>query len=542
MRTLCLTMLVAIVGCNDTTSPVAVVDVAAPAQVPPLGRHVVAKDGPEYLTPWGWSTVPFVPPARANQAPSPSFAPYAIPSKRGNAVALIPMAMLLASEVPAVTPPSWLEPEWDFDPVAGNDSNNCLSVSTPCKTFAQIASRWGTLEPTFPQNTFVRQMNAQTGTGDPVRIRVHSSGTAAFWYIGVPHVLSTTTLGTVTAKTYGTAGSGHPLEALFAAGQSASYLVTDVTAASSTAFLDRITSGTTWILAQPLTAPVVPNTSFLGGRIENNAWTTGDSITIAQLPTIYMLEWSPTYGDFNAAFSNVPVLQDVQIVDPTTSGQPGFSPMIVKNCGVWQDVSILRSTGLLTQNAEGFKFSGVDNAGQIQVTNAWGMTSGLVDFEGGLLRSTSTNFAEGADIYDDVIIGNGSQGTFFQIGGRWGGGGVAGSDGVYIDTGGTWQPAGYGVLRCAGACETQVYGPGTMNVGGSVSVAVANATATVLQATWQMNGTATACAQSNVTPSVTNCGITLTPAHFDAAFGVAGFGSDAKSFFTGASIQNTVNN
>jgi hypothetical protein len=502
--------------------------------------HTVAKAGPEYLTPWGWSTVPFVPPAASDPGPRPSFAHFAIPAKQAKAVTLTPLASSLASEVPAVTPVSWLQPEWDFSPVGGDDANNCLSVSTPCKTFAQIAARWGTLEPTFPQNTFVRQLTAQPDTSDPVRIRVHTSGTATFWYVGVPSVLTTGTLGTVTPKSYGSAGSGHPLEAVLPAGQSAGFLITDTTRGSSTGFLDRVTTGTTWIVEQPLTAPVLPNTTFGGGRTENNAWATGDAYTIAQLPSVYMLEWQPTFGDFNSSFTSYPQLQDVQVMDPAAS--PGFSPMIVKNFSVWQDVSILRSVGMVTQNAQSFICQGCDFAGEVSGVTAWGATSGLVGLYGGAIRSLAVSVVDGADIGLDIIIGNGSGGTLNQNGGRWGFTGTAGIDGVYIDTDGVWQPTGYGVVRCAGSCAAQVYGPGTLDVGGSVSMAVASATSTILMAAWQMNGTTTACAQSNVTPSVTNCGIALTPANYDAPFGVAGFGGIAKSPFTGATIQAIVNN
>jgi len=530
-------------SCNGTIPSLSGGDDAAPN--PPPARHSVAKAGPEYPTPWGWSTVPFVPPVATTSAPSLPFSPLVVQSKSAKAASKTAKGELspqFSPSAPPVTPASWLEPEWDYDPVAGNDANNCLSVSTPCKTFAQIVSRWGTLEPTFPQNTFVRQLSAQSTTGDPVRIRVHTSGTATFWYVGVPQVLTTGTLGTVTAKTYGSAGSGHPLEAVLPAGQVAGYLITDTTQGNSTGFLDRVTTGTTWIIEQPLTAPVLPNTTFGSGRSENNSWATGDAYTISQLPAVYMLEWSPTFGDFNASFSNYPQLQDVQIMDP--GADVGFSIMLVENFSLWQDVSVLRSVGMVPGNPEGFYCVGCDIYGQLQSTQGWGATSGLITLEGGAIRGNGANPVQALDIGYDIILGSGgvNGGTLIQQGGRWGISGTAGSDGVYIDTNGTWAPEGFDVLRVAGAGTLQAYGPGTLNVGGSVSMAITNATSTMLMATWQMNGSNTACSQSNVTPSVINCGITLTPAHFDATFGTAGFGGVAKSFYSSAVIQNAVNN
>jgi hypothetical protein len=132
--------------------------------------------------------------------------------------------------------------------------------------------------------------------------------------------------------------------------------------------------------------------------------------------------------------------------------------------------------------------------------------------------------------------------VFFQAGGRYGFLGTATGDGLYVDTGATWQPSGHGIIRGAASNLAPIYGPGTMNVGGSTSFNLTTATGVIEIGSWQINSQTTACAQSNVTPSVTNCGITLTPAHYDAAFGTAGFGSVAKSFFTSATIQGDVNN
>jgi hypothetical protein len=431
-------------------------------------------------------------------------------------------------------------PEWDFDPAnlstVASDNNSCTSTAHPCLTFAEIVSRWTTYEPYFPQNTLVRQMSGQTTDADVVDVRVHTKGAFSFSYVCTPVVVTSGTLAGVSPKTVGTAGSGTPLEATFT-GVAAGELVVNSTRANSVAFLMRNPSGTTWMLSQPLAAATLPPSGFGSTyRAENNAWANGDSYQVLSLPGSFMTNWSPSFDTENGPGTNLPVLQDCTILDTTA-----FSPFVVRGTGGYiQDVSIQRVLQLLG-TLNGSYFTNVDFVGQMQVINSWGNASGLVGFAGGDVRNTFTNICFGCDIgFDFSMMTSGS--IFFQAGGRYGFLGTATGDGLYVDTGATWQASGHGVLRAAATGLAPLYGPGTLNVGGSSSFNLAQATGVVLVGVWTMNGLGTACAQSNVTPSVINCGITLTPAHYDAAFGVAGFGGVAKSFFTSATIQNSVNN
>jgi hypothetical protein len=435
------------------------------------------------------------------------------------------------------TPTSWTQSAWCFDPQntsgTASDNNSCLgSTSTCCITFAQVASRWGTLEPVFPQTTTLTQLSSQTTEADPIVIRVHTTGAANFYYTGTLTTVQTGTFSLVTAKTYGTPGSpGAPLQLTLSAGAAAGELVVNSSRTNSQALLYKVVSGTIWDATQPLAATTLPPS--IGA--ENNAWVTGDSYTVSSFTVSDIVEWTPS-----AFGSGTMALQQTQINDPSSTSKG----VIVRNFGIWQSVSSLALIDYVGSQSGSISFENINSefVGGLRVINPSGSgaspTSIFYIFAGDTRSGSSA--VQSAVVADDVILGS----TFRQVGGEYGSAGGSGTDGVYLDTGATWDITGGSLVRPV-AARVSVYGPGTISVDSSAVLTYAGtgntATNIFLQTGFNVDGSTTACSQSNGAASVINCGITLNPTNLDAAFGVAGFGSIAKSFLSGAVIQGLSN-
>lgn len=453
--------------------------------------------------------------------------------------ALAPHA-LTSGPTPPSTPASWLVPEWDMNPATGNDANPCTSSAKPCKTFAQIASRWGTYEPIFPQATVLNVLASQPDSTDPIPIRVHTSGTlGGFSLIGAPSTVQTGTLSGVVAKAYGTPGSpGHALEITLGAGLAVGMRVRDVTQSNSTAFIYKLVSGTTWAVYQPLSALTTP-AGFGSYRSEVNSWTNGDSYVVESVPKVNLTEWNPTpYNQATITGSTFAVA----LFDGNTA-----SVMHTNGIGALQDCSFLKMTYQISaQSTFQFGIFGDDIANDYNMNDvaqpAQGASASLV--QGGGIRpgaQTPKAVLSGLVIGSDFVIA--TTGTFTTLGSvRYGFAGTSTGDGIFIDTGATWASGGYGLVANAGA--TPIYGPGTLNVTSAsyFQYASTTAVATFLETGLQINSLTTACARSNVTASVTNCGITLSPANIDAAFGVAGFGGTVFGYFTNTIIMHAAIN
>jgi hypothetical protein len=67
---------------------------------------------------------------------------------------------------------SWTTPAWFIDPSnrsgTANDTNDCTTATTPCRTYAEVARRWATTSPVLGQDTTITFLSSHVDDSDPV--------------------------------------------------------------------------------------------------------------------------------------------------------------------------------------------------------------------------------------------------------------------------------------------------------------------------------------------------------------------------------------
>jgi hypothetical protein len=444
--------------------------------------------------------------------PAPSAAAHA---STAAPAAPAPHAMFSAYSIPPVAPASWSEPEWDLDPANSSghasDSNSCTSTSAPCLTFAQIASRWTTYAPILQQTTTFRLMSAQTGSSDPIFIGVQTFG-ATFAFLGVPTTAATGTLAGVVAKTYGTAGSGHPLQATLAAGLVAGQKIVNTTRGSSTAFLFSLVSGTTWNLTQPLSAPTNPPTIH---RTEVNTWANGDAYTVETLPKAFMPAWQAQILQFTSGGAGS-MMQDVDLIAGPSS--PGYEYTNVSGRSAWQDVAVDRiivQSSSDTMDYEGCFLSTL----QVQGPSITQLNT-ILSLNGGALRSNFGYSNISAQFGNDIIFSSNTQ----VWNSTYGITGASNADGVYINTSSSIQVGSAGSLSVMAGETVPFYGPGQLNAWGSSQLSyiagASKAAATFLGPAPTINQGSSACLGIPTASSTTlTCNLTISASTLDTQLG-----------------------
>ena len=451
--------------------------------------------------------------------------------------------------------PAWTVPQWYVDPAnaSGNasDNNVCTISTAPCKTFGQVAARWGTYKPRLRQITTFTLLSSCSDDTDPwyfepylennayVIINASSNGTQ----------LATGTVTTITALSRLAAagnlwqGTGWPTPGVGLVDSATGYpysspvggpqLVLDSTQ-SAKFWMYRLVSGTTYSITTPVvfqSAPLAIGTWYAGATPAS-----GDTVTIynpfaANIRTILPTVEGTTGG---ASTSGVWV-QGIRIFAPAAyvTGGNGNEVVIGNNVhllDVASDRAIVKAaTGGNAVDLMEDVFAPALMSGAVGATNSEYHLNVTQLFGGAFFEGNV--WAGGELIVDGDVIMRDSQflaGPSSQID----------LDCLYLDTGAIVEVGGNSFAKTsasgyATAGQSAMWAPNaspwTLDVspGGRLSIPSNTAANHLRNATLSICGKTTACNGDNANLSA-NCGISLTAANIDAAFGAAGFGGNAS--------------
>jgi hypothetical protein len=431
---------------------------------------------------------------------------------------------------PPITPVSWTIPAWYVNPSTGNDTNNCQTSGTACKTFAEIAARWGTYSPILSQATSITFTADQPNNSDPVILRPILRDPGTLFLTGTLTTVTwgSSTLGTVTAAT-----NTVPLQInVNQAASAAAGLLIDNTTHASREWCDTASSNTCTV-TNPVTKAVVPTVATLmptlGKAVAGTATT--DAFTIQQPSKVYLVDFEPTVAAGPASF-NGPQATVSDIWVPDTGGA-GASQLTL-NDNVWMQESRVDSfvryvsQSINDGNPFGFYNCWLSGAGQFVGTT---LIAGAV----GTLALFQQWFSN--SLLDGGLLVQGA--SFFQASG---GSKINNNLGNVYFLGALTQT----ISNLTAINNSLSYGLGikgsftiNTNPGGVVGYGTSAAASFLGTTTLKMNGATTACSVTLAIPAVWNCGITVNPTNLDAAAGAAGFGGRAIDLSSGSLFVKT---
>jgi hypothetical protein len=414
-----------------------------------------------------------------------------------------------------IIPASWAISNWYIDPAntttCANDTNNCQNATCgpagsgvgPCRTWAEIVARWGTRSPLLLQTTTAWFLSSQPDATDPVIWEPFTMSPAATPILqGVPTQVATGTLGSVTAKNRATP---QLLQADLGASAVLKQLVVNTTHPSS-AWVYKNVSGTVFALSQPMPLLVAPTQP--SSITEVDTWANGDAFTLYTLPSVNVVTFTPVVGDAGPSEAPVGWISRLSIMDPSGVGNDAIN---------LNGPNIFLSENLINRSENINSFvthwqSYILNFPVSQVINAG-------SYFGGIVGHASFQ----AVYFDADVILVGSVGAAGAEGPS--GAGMVCLDGATLITGADFT------FKFPDAGGLFAWGTGTINVNeGKLTYATGAgaATATFLNTGGlQIGGLTTAYSATGGSPATLNAGITITPAHLDAAAGAAGFGGNA---------------
>lgn len=201
-----------------------------------------------------------------------------------------------------------------------SDANDCQSAVTPCLTYGQITSRWGTNSPYLEQATTITLLSSMT-TADPFFVNPTLFTNGALTVQGTPTQTGSFTLTSVTAKNRAAGTPGRINVAAHA--WTAGTLVHDTTAHASF-WIDADLGGGTAQITEPFTypVPVTPDRQAIAG---------GDTIVTLSLPSI-SLKFVGLTGIAQDSFEGGVFLTDLFVTAETGPG--GAVPLTVVSTGV----------------------------------------------------------------------------------------------------------------------------------------------------------------------------------------------------------------
>jgi hypothetical protein len=446
---------------------------------------------------------------------------------------------------PYVVPASQKQAAWfvDFANTSGcaSDNNRTCSLATcgtsgdgPCTSFGSIVSRWGTTSPYLAQTTTITWLSSSPLTDFVAVTPVYAVANAkVLVFQGVPTVLGTVTLGTVTPKNRNTP---QLLTAVMAGVAEGQFLVNPapngVSANASAAFVYTNVSGNTWNISQPLKR-LPPGTS-ISGTTEVDTWTAGDVVTIETFPSVNIERVEPTFGLVQSnpqTWINNVNLPDTDSV--TNWGGTQWGPLVMTESTNHNCVSFNGSIVNFRRNSLGE--ANVYSWEQCASTNPgnWyppaGDAASLINFYGGVIKTAQ---ALGMVDFDfDTILNQGT--TYDWI---WSQSAVGL---LYLDTNaGLWLMPNSVLNVVSGAAMTPsnqaiIWGPGYIAPTGLSRINYANgagnAAATFLNgggiAFYGLVGVTRACLGGTLVAAggAATCNISLTPANLDTNLG-ASFG------------------
>lgn len=492
-----LTLLV-LIACS--TQPIPSQDAAAPSPT-----AVIIEAPPVAFTPTpmpDWLVAPRAPLGWPEHEAPPVRAPVRKPT------------MALGVARPPIIPSSWTVPAWVIDPVNGNDNNTCVTNGSACKTYAEVAARWGTYSPRLRQNTTLTWLTSQPDNTDPVYFTPYVENDSLVQIIGTLTQVASVSLASVTAKNR---NAPQLLQAdLGASGAADQFLINTTT--GGRAWVYKVVAGTVFAISQPMAAVTPP---FSATGTEDNAWANTNTVTLNTPTTVDLQAVAPRDGQ-NATSNKL-----VYILNVKTISLGGFGSFYTNGgvraveCSFYAPVLLAEPLTPVVFKAGMFNSETRTGVSTEPVTgpSAFQITAGI-----------TSNLIGAIAIDQDLILTQNASYTAF-------GTGVNNNNTniglFYLETGASLIANSARVfIGNAGGGAPVIWGPGTVKVIGSSHLTYPTggvATTTFLQTGGlQINALTTACSSSGANnPDVISCGIILNPTNLDAAQGLTGFGGNA---------------
>lgn len=451
-------------------------------------------------------------------------------------------SMIGAGARSAIIQASWTVSNWvfDFSNVSGNasDTNDCITTSTPCKTWQEIQARLGTFQPRWRQSVTITGMSAHTDSSDPIYLAPFIENGATVKLIGLLNANTQGQTGTLASTVVKNRATPQLLNVTLGAGGAVGQVIVAThSGVTSQATLNTNTSGNAWSLSQPLLLTSPPTiVSNIGVSVaEQDTWANGDTYTTYTTTPLNVVLLDPVMVDYTAANKNLMVVENLTVYDPDASVN-GRAQVYVGDRGsvLFHDVSFQR--GPSVSNGAGFHiphaFVNCDFPNGESVTGPGGIWTGgtqillYPSFLGGQTRGVRSSFGSshvGEDIIfgvDTTTVGNGAYSC------------------VYIASAIHWYPAsGNFTDLFADSCSSQsvVWGPGILSIANRARF-VYNGTGTTGDAVgtflqtggFQLDGKTTACNGAQDQAVTLTCNISLTAVNLDAATPL-GFAANAWS-------------
>jgi len=246
---------------------------------------------------------------------------------------------------------------------------------------------------------------------------------------------------------------------------------------------------------------------------EIDTWAVSDPVTVYSPTMLNVVQPDPLQSSYDDNGDNVMYGMNFGVFDPNGVGA---DDIFVGEYTGWQNVLFQRG---VSQNG-----ASIDGTYITQYVGTW--------TEGGL---ESSSLSANTDTYGGIA---GVSDGFEVIGNYLGNDVIVASDmtgrntsiaRVYIEAGTTLHTAIDAIALAESGSGPFIWGPGHLDVAfGQLEYPATQAVATfLLTGPMTINGESTACSYTVAAPSVINCGISITPAHLDAAAGAAGFGGNA---------------
>lgn len=408
-------------------------------------------------------------------------------------------------------------------------------------TYAHLVAAWGTLWPVMNRALQLVWASTQAGApvADPVLFYAIMLGAHPILLETAGLVpVATSTLTDVTPANRAT-GANTLLIAEFSSGSAAPTQAVTNQTNSSFAWIYAPTGEGDFDMSQPmgLQSPGGTTTPSL-----NNSWAINDNVTLNTLMSVDLVDIRPTFCNYagSPAGQGMSIYQ-VNWLSPATGDYATVGPnVVVRECSVTRIVNVYE--GNSAADTQAWFSNCIFTAGGGLISGG-----GSPSIVGGFVDNTAAFFQLAGAVTAPILDGN-------FIAGQWtdpghGNTTAPGNAGVYfgavfIDT----TPIVQGPSKCAAAFYGQgiIWGSGeeTINVIGSAHFAqlqdtfVATFTAPGLVSGIELNSNNAASSHTNANnPDVIHSNITTTPAHLDAATGVAGFGGNAFNL-GGASVSN----
>lgn len=419
-----------------------------------------------------------------------------------------------------------------IDPAAGNDNNAGTTVGEPIKTYAECVRRWGSTSPFLSVETTITFLSSHTDATDPVVCFPKLAGGVNCVIQGAaPTVITADVVLAGTVAKNRAAGANSLLQTNLGATGAAKQLVENTTHASR-AWAYKALGGNAFSMTQPMVL-LTPPTLANSGPAEVDTWANTNHVNLLEPIAINVAAVGATILGLNGAFSNRLYVYQCTVLDPGGAGNnflQADSGSQFLECAIERNL-VMNGAAIARGFANCIFLGSVDS-------QASGNIASVDPFIiAGALFSNFSSLFSGSPLLDgDFILGDASsfgQGAFFgcvfldanaQILGGVSGAGVSDYNGFV----GVIYGSAANVLNLTGNAHLGIPAAGSF---------VTSFTAPGLVTGIKLNGSNTAQSHTGATPDVINSGITTTPAHLDAAAGVAGFGKNAF-ILGGPSVSN----